>query len=79
MKNRFDLEQEILECWNVTTDINDVYEYVMNGDGSELSTGERDRVANILLGITQLYELKFNKMFNTFTECIRNNEFEELK
>jgi hypothetical protein len=79
MKNRFDLEQEIMECWNVTTDINDVYEYVMNGNGSELSTDERDRVANILLGISQLYELKFNKMFNTFTECIRNNEFEELK
>jgi hypothetical protein len=79
MKNRFDLEQEIMECWNVTTDVNDVYEYVMNGGSSELSTDERDRVANILLGISQLYELKFNKMFNTFTECIRNNEFEELK
>ncbi len=66
MKNRFDLEQEILECWNVTTDISDVYEYVMNGDGDELSTDERDKVANILLGISQLYELKFDKLFNTF-------------
>ncbi len=77
MKNRFDLEQQIMECWNVTTDINDVYEYVMNGDGSELSTGERDRVANILLGISQLYELKFNKLFDTFEECLSKREFNE--
>jgi hypothetical protein len=75
MKNRFDLEQEIMECWNVTTDINDVYEYVMNGDGGQLFTNERDKVANILLGISQLYELKFNKMFNTFTECLTKGEF----
>jgi hypothetical protein len=79
MKNRFDLEQEIMECWNVTTDINDVYEYVMNGDGSELSTDERDRVANILLGISQLYELKFNKLFNTFEECLSKREFHSIK
>ena len=70
MKTRFDLEQEIMECWNITSDIDDVYEYVMNGNGNELSTDERDRVANILLGISQLYELKFNKLFNTFEECI---------
>jgi hypothetical protein len=78
MKNRFDLEHQIMECWNVTTDINDVYEYVMNGDGDELSAGERDRVANILLGISQLYELKFNKLFSTFEDCIRNDEFDTL-
>ena len=70
MKTRFDLEQEIMECWNITTDLNYVYEYIMNGDGAQLSTNERDRVANILLGISQLYELKFDKLFNTFSQTL---------
>jgi hypothetical protein len=79
MKNRFDLEQEIMECWNITSDIDDVYEYVMNGNGNELSTDERDRVANILLGMSQLYELKFNKLFNTFEECVKVGEFKTIE
>jgi hypothetical protein len=79
MKNRFDLEQEIMECWNVTSDIDDVYDYVMNGNGNELSADERDRVANILLGVSQLYELKFNKLFNTFEECVKVGEFKTIE
>jgi hypothetical protein len=77
MKNRFDLEQEIMECWNITSDINDVYEYVMNGDG-KLTPADRDRVANILLGMSQLYELKFNKLFNTFEQCVKTGEFKSV-
>jgi hypothetical protein len=78
MKNRFDLEQEIMECWNITSDINDVYEYVMNGDG-KLTPADRDKVANILLGVSQLYELKFNKLFNTFEECVKVGEFKTIE
>jgi hypothetical protein len=77
MKNRFDLEQEIMECWNITSDINDVFEYVMNGDG-KLTPADRDRVANILLGMSQLYELKFNKLFNTFSDCVKTGEFKSV-
>lgn len=77
MKNRFDLEQEIMECWNITSDINDVFEYVMNGDG-KLTPADRDRVANILLGMSQLYELKFNKLFNTFEQCVKTGEFKSV-
>jgi hypothetical protein len=77
MKNRFDLEQEIMECWNITSDINDVFEYVMNGDG-KLTPADRDRVANILLGMSQLYELKFNKLFNTFEQCVKTGEFKSI-
>jgi hypothetical protein len=77
MKNRFDLEQEIMGCWNITSDINDVFEYVMNGDG-KLTPADRDRVANILLGMSQLYELKFNKLFNTFEQCVKTGEFKSV-
>ena len=74
MKTRFDLEQEIMECWNITSDLQDVYRYVMEGD-SEMNTVQRDKVANLLLGLSELYELKFNKTFRTFEECLDKKEF----
>jgi hypothetical protein len=76
MKNRFDLEQEIMECWNVTGDMDDLYSYVMNGgDNAEF---DRDKAANILLGLIQLYDLKFNKLFSTFEQCLERKEFKSL-
>lgn len=74
MKTRFDLEQEIMECWNITSDLEDIYRYVMEGD-SEMNTVQRDKVANMLLGLSELYELKFNKTFRTFEECLDKKEF----
>lgn len=68
MKNRFDLEQELLECWRVTNDVHDVYEYVMN------ERPDTDTVANLLLGIHALYELKFNKLWNTFENCVSSKD-----
>jgi hypothetical protein len=65
MTNRFDLEQQIMACWNVTSDIDTLCEGVIESD---MTT---DQIANILLGMKQLYELKFDKMFRTFEELTR--------
>ena len=66
MSDRFDLEQQIMACWNVTSDIDTLCEGVLESD---MTT---DQIANILLGIKQLYELKFDKMFRTFEELIQD-------
>jgi hypothetical protein len=76
MKNRFDLEQEIMNCWNVTADMDDLYSYIMNGE--ENAEFDRDKAANILLGLIQLYDLKFNKLFNTFSDCVKTGEFKSV-
>lgn len=68
-KDRFDLEQEILDCWNITTDLNDLYEYVMEVGN------DRDIIANVLLGLKQMYDIKFDRTFRTFEESIRRGEF----
>ena len=60
MSAQFDLEQQIMECWRVCDDINILYEYVMD---KGLST---DAIANALLGMKTLYELKFDRCFSTF-------------
>lgn len=64
MTDRFDLEQSILQCWNVTSDIDLLMENVLESDMT------KDQIANVLLGIKELYELKFQKCFNTFEHLL---------
>jgi len=63
----FDLEQSILQCWNVCDDIDLLYSQVM-----ERSTPlSQDEMANILLGMKSLYHLKFEKCFDEFEDVCR--------
>ena len=66
MSDRFDLEQQIMACWSVNSDIDTLCEGVLESD---MTT---DQIANTLLGMKQLYELKFDKMFRTFEQLIQN-------
>jgi len=59
---QFDLEQQIMECWNITTDLDSLFEECCEGYDSM----SIDRVSNITLGMKELYEIKFNKLFRTF-------------
>lgn len=62
MKDRFHLEQEILDCWRVTDDVQTII------DNCEDLT--EDELMNILIGVKQLYDLKFRTMFDTFEGLI---------
>lgn len=68
MSNRFDLEQEILQTWHVCDDIELIYKNVMDRDMS------KDEIANVLLGIKSLYDMKFNQLWDTFEQCVSNKE-----
>jgi hypothetical protein len=63
---RFDLEQEILDCWRVVDDLKVVLAISEAQDW--------DRVQNAILGMRELYEHRFDHLFKTFTECIKNNQ-----
>ncbi len=67
MIDRFDLEQQILECWNVTNDLRHVTEYVLD---APLEPNREDKISNMLLGMEELYNLKFQKLFNTLETLI---------
>lgn len=67
-KNRFDLEEEIMDCWGVVEDIDLIYH--KHGEAS-------DQLANVLLGLMTLYQLKFERLFNTFEDCIQKREFKD--
>jgi hypothetical protein len=62
--DRFDFEQQIMDCWRITDDIRDASEALLEGD---LNTEE---TSNILIGLRHLYELKFNKLWDMFEGVI---------
>ena len=68
--DRFDFEQQIMECWNVTSDIRTVSEYLMD---APLEADREDKIANMLIGIEALYEAKFDKLFRQFESLVREH------
>ena len=65
--NRFDFEQQIMSCWNITSDLKDLSEEVLEGDMS------KDQITNVLIGMEQLYQIRFNKLFRQFEQLIRQH------
>jgi hypothetical protein len=66
MADRFDLEQHIMKCWNVTEDIDLLNYNVLEKDMS------KDEISNFLLGLKTIYECKFNDLFDDFSELIKD-------
>lgn len=63
--NRFDLEQEIMDCWNVTSDLRLLADSISEEQGLT-----KEQLSIILRGLSQLYELKFSRTFSTFEELL---------
>jgi len=67
MKTRFNLEQRIMECWMVVDDIRTVYTRHLDGD----KPLTEDELANILIGMEKLYDIKFYNLFSTYEKLLR--------
>lgn len=68
----FDLEQQILKCWNITDDLDMLYKHF--GDSpkfSGLSAEAEDEMLNLLLGFKATYDLRFEQMWKTFEKVCR--------
>ncbi len=68
-KTRFDLEQEILDCWGICDDLQCIFEGFY-----EEEVIDRDKLAHIVLGMKELYHMKFSRTFNTFETLITNGD-----
>lgn len=73
--DQFDFEQQIMECWNVTTDLKTVSEYLLD---APLEANREDKVANMLIGLHALYDAKFDKLFRMF-EAFNVERYQLLK
>jgi hypothetical protein len=65
---RFDLEEQIMAAWTVVEDLKLLTESVIEHDMS------KDRIANALVGLAEMQQLKFNKLFDTFETLIREGK-----
>lgn len=72
MSKRFDLEQQILNCWNITSDLGILLENIIENDNFD-----RDDISNVVLGLETLYQLKFDKCFRTLEEVFK--EYADMK
>ena len=68
--DRFDFEQQIMDCWHVTDDIRTVNEYLLD---APLEDGREDKIANMLMGIEALYQVKFDKLFGQFESLVHEH------
>jgi hypothetical protein len=66
MTDRFDLEQNIMQCWNVTDDIQLYLDMFDNMD--------EDQRMNYLIGLKQMYQMKFERLWDNFETCVRTKQ-----
>jgi hypothetical protein len=66
MTHRFDLEQNIMQCWNVTDDIQLYLD--MHDNMNE------DQRMNYLIGLKQMYHMKFEQLWNNFEQCVSTRQ-----
>jgi hypothetical protein len=66
--DRFDLEQEIMKCWNVVEDIKLLTQTM---DRRELS---EDEMANYLIGLETIYTARFENLFAMFEQLIQEKK-----
>ena len=59
--DRFDLEQQMLQCWNITSDL----EFIV----------ERDQVtAENIQALARIYEMKFDALWETFEQLVHTRK-----
>lgn len=65
----FDLEQQIMQCWNVVDDIDMLYEYFGDNEFFKgMDPKHVDEIMNCMLGLKKLYQVKFEKTWHTFED-----------
>jgi hypothetical protein len=71
MYNRFDLEQAIMTCWAVVDDIKALNNQYMN-----VGNMTQDQVANYLLGLETIYQVKFEQLRAIFEQMIEDGQIQ---
>lgn len=65
MTNRFDLEQQIMDCWKITDDIP-----MMEAQGANVAD---------MTSLACVYEYKFKRLWETFETIIAEKQFKDTQ
>jgi hypothetical protein len=71
MGDLLDLEQAIMACWNLKDDLDLVAESVLE------ETQTQDELANTLIGLSAIHELRCQKLFEIFEKVVANHAQEK--
>ena len=72
--DRFNLESEIMSVWNTKDDLESITSRMMD-DPDPMS---EDEIANVLIGLTELHDIRCKKLFNVFETMVRERKFTEM-
>lgn len=75
MKDRFDLEQEILRTTIYADDLRTIAENMLNDSIGGVT--DVDRYSNAIEGIAILIEMQSNKMLDTMSQCFKLDNYKE--
>jgi hypothetical protein len=71
-RDRFDLETDIMSCWSVVEDIKELNRSML--DRRKMT---EDEISNYLLGLESIYQVKFERLFETFEKLVQQNAFHD--
>jgi hypothetical protein len=64
--SRFEMEQVIMRCWALSEDLSLLSETICNAEVSA------DQVANALIGMQALHEMRMEKLFSMFEQKVKD-------
>jgi hypothetical protein len=72
MKEKYDFEQEIMACWHIVDDIDYLLEMIVDKEATcYMGAGAgKDKVVNVLAGLSALYGGRFAKLHSSFEKMI---------
>jgi len=76
MTKPYELEEQIMDCWNVCNDLKTAYIQICDGEREPTI----DEITNALMGMQQLYHWKFEQLFFTYEQMLKTlkeKEFEQ--
>jgi len=71
--DRFNLEAEIMNVWNTKDDLESITSRMMD-DPDPMS---EDDIANVLIGLSELHDIRCKKLFNVFESMVKDKCFVE--
>jgi len=73
--DRFNLEEEIQNVWQTKDDLNAVAERLF--EDTVFMT--EDQIANVLIGLSELHDIRCKKLFNVFETMVKERRFNEVE
>ena len=67
--DRFNLEAEILNVWQTKDDLDAIAERVYDDPDGPLT---EDEIENVLIGLSELHDIRCKKLFNVFENMVKN-------